>query len=334
MNHTEFFAQVKAGQLRGAYLFEGTEEYIKSSALAAAEKALLPEGMEQLNETVLENPPTDALVAAAETLPFLAEKRLVVVRELAALTGRSESDERLLNYIGKIPDTCVVIFYVQGKVDARKKLAAALKKQGTVVSFAPLEDAALNAWIVRTAKNLGKEIAMGDAAYLSFTVGTDAATIKSELEKLASLAGERPTITREDIQAVCTRSMECTVFEMVDAVVAGQEGKAFGLLHDMLVMGSDRLGILAMLLRQYRMIFYVKVMQFEKQSPADVKKNLGLPSFAADRTVRQASAYTGRQARVAMESCLRAEYQVKSGAWNQEGALEACMLEIFQLRKK
>ena len=163
MNHTEFFAQVKAGQLRGAYLFEGTEEYIKSSALAAAEKALLPEGMEQLNETVLENPPTDALVAAAETLPFLAEKRLVVVRELAALTGRSESDERLLDYIGKIPDTCVVIFYVQGKVDARKKLAAALKKQGTVVSFAPLEDAALNAWIVRTAKNLGKEIAMGDA---------------------------------------------------------------------------------------------------------------------------------------------------------------------------
>ena len=127
MNHTEFFAQVKAGQLRGAYLFEGTEEYIKSSALAAAEKALLPEGMEQLNETVLENPPTDALVAAAETLPFLAEKRLVVVRELAALTGRSESDERLLDYIGKIPDTCVVIFYVQGKVDALKKLAAALK---------------------------------------------------------------------------------------------------------------------------------------------------------------------------------------------------------------
>ena len=150
------------------------------------------------------------------------------MRELAALTGRSESDERLLDYIGKIPDTCVVIFYVQGKVDARKKLAAALKKQGTVVSFAPLEDAALNAWIVRTAKNLGKEIAMGDAAYLSFTVGTDAATIKGELEKLASLAGERPTITREDIQAVCTRSMECTVFEMVTRSWPGRRARPLG----------------------------------------------------------------------------------------------------------
>lgn len=333
MNHMEFFAQLKAGGIHGAYLFEGPEEYIKASALTAAEKALLPAGLEQLNETRLENPATDALIAAAETLPFMADKRLVVVRELAALTGRGEGDERLVDYIGKIPDTTVLIFYVQGKVDARKKLAAAIKKQGTVVSFQPLEDAALNSWIVRTAKGLGKVISVGDASYLSFTVGNNAATLKGELEKLAALTGERTEITRQDIDAVCTRSMECTVFQMVDAVVAGQEGRAFGLLHDMLVTGSDRLGILAMLLRQYRLIFFVKVMQFEKQSPAEIKKNLGLPSFAADRTVRQAAGYTGRQARSAMETCLSTEYLVKSGQWNQEGALEKCMLEIFQLRK-
>ena len=69
MDYKEFFAQVKAGGLRGAYLFEGTEEYVKASALAAVEKALLPPGMEQLNEAVLENPAADALIAAAETLP-------------------------------------------------------------------------------------------------------------------------------------------------------------------------------------------------------------------------------------------------------------------------
>ena len=61
MDYKEFFAQVKAGSLRGAYLFEGTEEYVKASALAAVEKAMLPPGMEQLNEAVLDNPATDAL---------------------------------------------------------------------------------------------------------------------------------------------------------------------------------------------------------------------------------------------------------------------------------
>lgn len=332
MEYNEFFAQVKSGGLRGAYLFEGTEEYIKASALRAVEKALLPPGMEQLNEAILDDPATDAVIAAAETLPFLGDKRLVVLRELSALSGRSEGDDRLAAYMARVPESCVMILYHMGKADARKKLYQAVKKHGTVVSFQPMDEQALNRWIVRTLQGMGKTIALGDAAYLGFTVGSDAATLKTEMEKLAALTGEREEITREDIRAVCTRSMECTVFEMVDAVVAGQEARAFRLMHDMLVSGSDRLGILAMLLRQYRLMFSVKVMQYEKQPPAEIRKQLGLPGFAAERTIRQASGYTGRQARQAMELCLETEYRVKSGQWNQEGALEGCMLRLFQLR--
>ena len=157
MDYKEFFAQVKAGGLRGAYLFEGTEEYVKASALAAVEKALLHPGMEQLNEAVLENPAADALIAAAETLPFLADKRLVVARELSAFTGRGEGDDRLGEYLARIPESCVLILYVQGKADARKKLYQAVKKHGTVVSFQPMDEAELNRWLVRTAKGMGKE---------------------------------------------------------------------------------------------------------------------------------------------------------------------------------
>ena len=156
MDYKEFFAQVKAGSLRGAYLFEGTEEYVKASALAAVEKAMLPPGMEQLNEAVLDNPATDALIAAAETLPFLADKRLVVARELSAFTGRGEGDDRLGEYLARIPESCVLILYVQGKADARKKLYQAVKKHGTVVSFQPMDEAELNRWLARTAKGMGK----------------------------------------------------------------------------------------------------------------------------------------------------------------------------------
>ena len=60
--------------------FEGVEENIKASALNALRKALWPEGLEELNETLLDNPMTDAIIAAAETLPFMADKRLVTVR--------------------------------------------------------------------------------------------------------------------------------------------------------------------------------------------------------------------------------------------------------------
>ena len=332
MDRKEFSQLLKAGNVKGAYLFEGVEENIKAATLQALRKAILPEGLEELNETLMDAPQTDAIIAACETLPFMADKRLIIVREHPALTGRADADERLIAYIPQVPESAVVVFLCRGKADARKKLYTAIKKANGIVSFAPLTDAELNAWIVKTFSGLGKSITPQTASVLSFTVGNDTALLRLEIEKLAALAGDRDTITEADVQSVATRSVECTVFEMVDAVVAGQQGKAFGLLRDMLTTGSDRLGILAMLLRQFRLMQHIKIMQFEKVSPNDIKQKLGIAPFAAERCMRQASGYTGGQVKKAVQICLNAEYKVKSGSWNQEGALESAMLEIFALK--
>ena len=334
MDRKEFTQLIKAGTVSGAYLFEGVEENIKAATLQALRKAILPEGMEELNESLMDAPDASAIIAACETLPFLADKRLVIVREHPALTGRSDADEKLLSYIPNVPESAVLVFLCRGKADARKKLYTAIKKVGGIVTFAPLTDAELNAWVVKTFAGLGKSVSPQTASVLTFTVGSDTALLRREIDKLAALAGDRDTVTEEDVHAVATRSIECTVFEMVDAVVAGQQGKAFGLLRDMLTAGSDRLGILAMLLRQFRLMQHIKIMQYEKLSPADIKTRLGIAPFAAERCIRQAAGYTGGQVKKAVQICLNAEYKVKSGGWNQEGALEAAMLEIFHLKQR
>ena len=227
----------------------------------------------------------------------------------------------------------MIIFLCRGKADARKKLYKAIQKKGGVVSFNPLSDAELTDWIRRTFQKLGKECSAATASLLSFTVGTDTALLRTEIEKLAALAGDRAQVTDEHVRAVATRSVECTVFEMVDAVVAGQEGRAFGLLRDMLITGSDRIGILAMLLRQYRLLQHVKIMQYEKRSPQQIKQGLGIAPFAAERCIRQAQGYSGGEVRQAVEICLNTEYRIKSGQLNQEGALEGAMLQLFALRR-
>ena len=334
MDRKEFAQAVKDGRVAGAYLFEGPEENIKAAALAQLRKALLPEGMEELNETVLEAPATDALIAAAETLPFLADRRLVIVREHPALTGRGEGDDRLKEYMATVPDTAVIVFIVRGKADARKKLYTAIKKHGNIVTFNPLTDAELNQWIVRAFAAMGKSCSPQTASLLSFTVGGGTALLRQEIDKLAALAGERETITDEDVRQVATRSVECTIFEMVDAVVARQEGRAFGLLRDMLTSGEQRMGILAMLLRQYRLLQHVKIMQYEKKTPQDIKSRLGIAPFAAERCIRQAAAYTGGEVRQAVDICLTTEMNVKSGVYNDEGALESAMLRLFALRQR
>ena len=333
MDRKEFHQLVKDGKARGAYLFEGPEENIKAAALEALRKAILPEGLEELNETVMDNPATDAIIAACETLPFMADKRLIIVREHPALTGRADAEEKLIAYLPEAPESCVLVFVCRGKADARKKLYTTLKKQNAIVTFAPLTDAEVNQWIVRTFQSLGKSCSAQVASLLSFTVGSDTALLRTEIEKLAALAGDRDDITENDIHAVATRSTEYNVFQMIDAVVAGQEGKAFSLLRDMLTNGEERLGILAMLLRQFRLMQHIKIMQYEKVPVPAIKQKLGMAPFAADRMMRQAAGYSGGEVKQAVDICLQTEYKVKSGQMNQEGSLEAAMLQLFAMRR-
>lgn len=334
MDRKEFNQLVKAGNAKGVFLFEGTEENTKNAALAALRKAILPEGMEELNETIMDAPTADAIIAACETLPFLADQRLVIVRDHPALTGRAEGDEQLISYLAHVPDSCALVFLARGKADARKKLYTTIKKHGAIVSFNPLTPQEVDQWIVQSFQKLGKACAPQVASLLSFTAGTDTALLRTEIDKLAALAGDRDTITEADVQSIATRSTEYNVFQMVDAVVAGQEGKAFALLRDMLTNGEERLGILALLLRQFRLMQHVLIMRYEKVPNAEISKRLGVPPFAAERMIRQAASYSGGAIKQAVDICVQTEYKVKSGQLNQEGSLEAAMLQIFALRRR
>lgn len=331
MDRNTFDQAIKNGECKGVYLLEGVEENMKATALAALRQAVLPVGLEELNETVMENPASGALISACETLPFMADRRLVIVREHAGLL-RGEADDKLTEYIARVPETALLVFVHRGRADARKKLYKAVAKAGNVVSFTALTDAELTDWICRSFSRLEKECSSATASLLAFTSGPDTALLRAEIDKLANYAHGRPRITDDDVRAVATRSIEYTVFGMVDAVVAGQKSKAFALLRDMLLSGEERLGILAMLLRQYRMLQHVKIMLYEKRTPQQMQTALGVKGFVLDRYLRQARALTGSQVKRAVDACLNMEYLVKSGKRNQEGSLEEVMLEIFAAR--
>ena len=82
MTHTEFFAQVKKGEIARAYLFEGEEEYVKERALETLRQKLLPEGLEALNETTLQNPAAGQLIECAETVSRTDQQMLDIRRQI------------------------------------------------------------------------------------------------------------------------------------------------------------------------------------------------------------------------------------------------------------
>ena len=334
MERREYKQLLEKKQLPPVLLFEGEEEYLKQDALRALRAAFLPEGLEELNEAILDAPETDALIAAAETLPLMADRRLVIVRDHPALTGRAEADDRLIEYLPSVPSSCILLFYCTRKPDGRKKLYSAVRKLGGVVTFAPMKDLELTTFVTNAFRDQGRECDQRTADFLIFTVGTDTSRLLAEISKIASYHPEEPSVSPEDVRLLATPSTECTVFDMVDAVVSGQDARAFQLLRKVLLSGEDRVFVLAMLLRQFRLLQHIKIMQYEKLSPAAIRGALGIPPFAADRCIRQAALFTGGQAKRAVKLCFDTEYAIKSGRLNQEGAVEAVMLRLLCLRKK
>ena len=334
MNQKEFNRALSQGTLPPVLLFEGEQEQLKQEALAALRTSILPAGMEALNETLLEDPETGRLIADAETQPFMADRRLVVIRDYPALSGRTEADEKLITWLSSVPDSTILLFYCTGKPDGRKKLYNTIKKMGGIVTFAPLRGLELVRFVTDAMKEAGKECDEQTAEYLIFTVGDDAGLLRTEIRKLVSFTGDRPAVFASDISAIATPSTECTVFQMVDAVVAGQKSRALTLLRNQLLTGTDRMTILAMLLRQYRLLQHIKIMQYEKCENDYIRSALGIPSFAVDQYLRQASGYTGGQVKKAVRICFDTEYAVKSGRMQQEGAVETVVIKLLTLREK
>lgn len=334
MDRKDFSRALSQHSLPQVLLFEGEEEHLKQEALAELRRAVLPEGMETLNETILEDPSVDQLIADVETQPFMADKRLIIVRDLPALMGRSEADERLISYLPSVPETSYLLFYCTGKPDGRKKLYNAVKKLSGIVTFSPLRGTELTRFVVGSFQEAGKECDDRTAEYLIFTVGSDAGLLRNEIQKLASCAIDRPQILAEDVTSLATPSTECTVFQMIDAVVSGQKSRAFTLLRNQLLSGTDRMAILSMLLRQYRLLQHIKIMQYEKRGNDFIRSSLGVPPFAVDQYVRQASGYTGGQIKSAVRICFETEYALKSGRMSQDGAVETVVLKLLNLRDK
>ncbi|MCI5772304.1 MAG: DNA polymerase III subunit delta [Clostridiales bacterium] len=341
MDHNEFFAALNAGNVAACYLFEGEEEYTKRAALQALRERLTAGEFAAMNNATLRDPAPDALIAAAETLPFMTDRRLVVVRDCAMLSGSKPKDydedkaiEQLTAYLDHLPDTACIVFYVTGKADARRKLYGVLKKKATLVSFKTLDDKQLSQWIVRELKKGGRGISGADCERLWFTVGRDLNLLTGETEKLIAYSDGRDSVTAADIQAICTQSREYKVFDLATVLLSGQAKKALTMAGDMLRGGEERLYLLTLLGGQCRKMYYAAAMKKTGAGESAIASALGVPAFAVRTALQQASGYTMAQMRTMCALCVETEFRVKSGEAPEEGSLEGVMLQILAMRQR
>src|SRR5262245_31693686 len=130
------------------YLLYGPDEYTRSEALAAL-KAQLPAALVDLNVSVLDGKKLklDALVAACEAFPFLADRRLAIVTDLLKHQRAGKERDELRAYLERVPPTCDLVFVESEEFDKRSAVFTYLKKTADTREFLPKEGAELQRWL-------------------------------------------------------------------------------------------------------------------------------------------------------------------------------------------
>jgi DNA polymerase-3 subunit delta len=286
----------------------------------------------------------DQLRSVCETVPFLAEKRLVIVEGLLErFEPRGKSDRKKANHlteqpneyksiidcISQIPDFTELVL-VDGRINNRNPFLRELSAVAPVRSFPLLKEARLRQWVERRVTEAGGSISPRAVDLLVSFVGSDLWIMAKEVDKLVLFVGGR-CIEEEDVRAVVSCAQEANVFAMIDAILEFRAGVAQELLQQLLKQGAAPAQLLVMLSRQVRIILQIKEMRSRRKSRNEIQNKLGLTSdFVLRKAWEQADKYTPARLREVYHRLLEADLSIKTGKYDGELALNILIAELGQ----
>lgn len=312
------------------YLFYGAETYLIREYEAALTKAILPEGAEMMNHDIFEEKRATAaaIMDAAETLPFLNEKRLVTVRnsEFFQKAGRKEEGEKLKGFLADLPETICLLF-IEEKAEKTNGLYKAVVKYGQAVEFKKPTEKDLGTWIKKRCKENGMGMSEGVLNLFLQTVDHDMKNIDGELQKLMAYKGEETEIKAEDIRAVCTVSLEARVFDLVRAVAEKRPEKAVQIYHTLLSMKESPYMVLSLITRQFRLILETMLLSQSGMTNDAIGARLEIRDFAVKEYLRQSKRFSAEGWKHAVRDCLQVDLDIKSGKAAEETAVELLIMK-------
>ncbi len=316
---------IKESRFKQVYLLYGEEDYLRKQYRDRLTRALAdPE--DTMNYHYFEGKDTvpEKLIDLAETMPFLAERRLIVVENSGFFKS---AQDKLADYLKEIPETTTFVF-VEEQVDKRGRLYKACKDAGYAAEFSAQNEETLKRWILGMIQKEGKQITQRALDEFLERTGSDMANISSELEKLFCYTLDKDDIASADVDAVCTRQINNRIFEMIEKVAAKQQKAALDLYYDLIALKEPPMRILFLITRQFNLLYQTKLLRGKGYDNKSIGSKLSLAPFIASKYMSQAAKFTGEELRSALEECVAAEESVKTGKMADTLAVELLIVKF------
>lgn len=298
-----------------AYLIVGADELKRAFVLERLEKRVAEKGDLDFNRDVFSGAAlsADEVTGACNTLPFMSEARLVVVKDVDK--SPKAAAEAIVSYLAD-PCPTTVLCCTATKLAKNTRLYKALAKvdKKAVIACEPKSKRDLPAQVRDLARSHKVDMDLACAEQLIAMVGESTVRLDTEIKKMASALGEGTSITKKDLERYVTRTSEVKPWEFVDALAARDANKAALLLSRM--AGQSPFGLLTMSVRRIRELMVAQELEAAGRG-RELAAALGKQDWQVRNHRRNASAFAPGELENALVAAAELEKSMKSGGDQQ-----------------
>lgn len=315
---------IKSGNFKNLYFLYGDEAYLRKQYKDMLKKAIV--GDDDMNYSYYEGKDINirALIDQAETLPFFADRRLIIIENSGLF--KSEGEE-LAEYLKEAP-TSTYFVISEAEVDKRSKLYKTCTSIGMAVEMKSPDEMTLKKWVNKLFTDAGKKMTERDIEYFLEMTGEDMTNIKNEVEKLICYAGDKDIITAADADEIVTKQINNHIFEMVEAIGNRNQKKALDLYYELLTLREPPFRILSLIARQFNLLLQTKELLLNNVGNAQIVEKIKVPPFAVKKYIYEAKQFDMPSLKKALEACVKADEDIKSGKMSDKMSVELLIVEF------
>lgn len=269
------------------------------------------------------------------TMPFISEKKAIVVKNSFIFTGEKVSkdltpnNDQILEFLNKYDGENLIIFEIyQNKLDERKKITKTLKQKGKLSKVEQMSEQEIKSWIQNKLYENYKDIKQDALNLFIELTGINFNIVSQELEKIILFLGDRATITKEDVNLIINRSLEQNVFLLTEYIQKGQKAKAIELVKDLIIMKEEPIKLLALITSNYRLYYQCKILSQEGYSGQQIAKTVNVHPYRVKLALTQVRHYQLNQLLNIIDNCAETDYKLKSSYMDKQLILELFILSL------
>ena len=334
ISYSAVLENVKKGKIDPGYLLHGDELYLAEQLTDAIIFKVFHAEKDDFNLHIFYGKEStgENILNAAMSFPIMADRKVVVLRDAEQLEKNSR--DSLAQYFGRPSETtCFIV--ITAKPDFRQNFFKTLKEKAVSVELKRLKENEVPAWIESFLADKNKTITPNAARLLAAKVDIPLRELSSQLEKLITFVGSRQEINDEDIEAVIGISRQYNVFELCGAIGQKNLPQALTIFENMFRHGEQPVGMIAMMVRQFVILWHICEMQALKRPSKEIEgfmmSNFRVyPNFLYNDYYPQAKNFNVDQIHACFRFLLEADTNIKSSSIDDGMIMQKLIFQMIR----